>query len=333
MILADKIIMLRKRAGWSQEELAEKMNVSRQSVSKWEGAQSIPDLEKIVSLSRLFGVTTDYLLKDEIEEEEATDGDAENDRPKIRRVSLRDANDYMALRKEASGKIALATFLCIISPIFLFLLAASSELGILGVSENIAVSIGLIILLLFVAAAVVIFISCGSKSSSYEFLEKEPFETEYGVDSVIKEKQKNYRDTYTRSNLRGACVCILSPVPLFAGVFSGNEFITVLMLCLTMIIAGIGVNFFITVGIRWASMQKLLCEGDFTDQNKRANKLNEKISSVYWLVMTGIYLAWSFITYDWGHTWVIWPVAGVVYAAIINVCNLLGFGNKDEDDK
>lgn len=80
-------------------------------------------------------------------------------------------------------------------------------------------------------------------------------------------------------------------------------------------------------------MQKLLCEGDFTDQNKRANKLNEKISSVYWLVMTGIYLAWSFITYDWGHTWVIWPVAGVVYAAIINVCNLLGFGNKDEDDK
>lgn len=61
MIFAEKLIQLRKKAGWSQEELAEQMNVSRQSVSKWEGAQSVPDLEKMIRLSRLFGVTTDYL--------------------------------------------------------------------------------------------------------------------------------------------------------------------------------------------------------------------------------------------------------------------------------
>lgn len=66
MIFADKLIMLRKKAGWSQEELAEQMDVTRQSVSKWEGAQSIPDIEKIIRLSELFGVSTDYLLKDEI---------------------------------------------------------------------------------------------------------------------------------------------------------------------------------------------------------------------------------------------------------------------------
>jgi len=47
MILADKIIRLRKKNGWSQEELAEKMDVSRQAVSKWESAQTVPDLEKI----------------------------------------------------------------------------------------------------------------------------------------------------------------------------------------------------------------------------------------------------------------------------------------------
>lgn len=70
MILADKIINLRKKAGWSQDELAAQLNVTRQSVSKWEGAQSVPDLERIVKLSRIFGVTTDYLLKDELESEE-----------------------------------------------------------------------------------------------------------------------------------------------------------------------------------------------------------------------------------------------------------------------
>ena len=62
MILADKIIEERKRNGWSQEELAEKLKVSRQAVSKWEGAQSIPDLDKILQMSSLFGVSTDYLL-------------------------------------------------------------------------------------------------------------------------------------------------------------------------------------------------------------------------------------------------------------------------------
>ena len=62
MILADKIIDLRKKNGWSQEELAEKLQVTRQSISKWEGAQSTPDLNKILAMSQLFGVTTDYLL-------------------------------------------------------------------------------------------------------------------------------------------------------------------------------------------------------------------------------------------------------------------------------
>lgn len=67
MILADKILELRKQNGWSQEELADKLGVSRQSVSKWEGAQSIPDMERIIALSRLFGVSTDLLVKDEID--------------------------------------------------------------------------------------------------------------------------------------------------------------------------------------------------------------------------------------------------------------------------
>ena len=62
MILADKIIEMRKKNGWSQEELADQLEVSRQSVSKWESAQSVPDMNKILRLSELFGVSTDYLL-------------------------------------------------------------------------------------------------------------------------------------------------------------------------------------------------------------------------------------------------------------------------------
>ena len=105
MILADKIIRLRKKHGWSQEELAEKMQVSRQAVSKWEGAQTMPDLEKILMLSKLFGVTTDYLLKDEIEDEEFIDESSIS----VKRVTIEQANEFLRQRKSASIQIAVHT--------------------------------------------------------------------------------------------------------------------------------------------------------------------------------------------------------------------------------
>ena len=63
MTIADRIQNLRKTRGISQEELADRIGVSRQAVSKWESKQSTPDVEKIILLSEYFGVTTDYLLK------------------------------------------------------------------------------------------------------------------------------------------------------------------------------------------------------------------------------------------------------------------------------
>ena len=69
MNLSEKIMLLRKKQGWSQEELANHLNISRQSISKWESGQSQPDIDKIILLSQLFQVTTDYLLLDQENEE------------------------------------------------------------------------------------------------------------------------------------------------------------------------------------------------------------------------------------------------------------------------
>ena len=63
MEISEKVLQLRKANNLTQEELAEKLNVSRQSVSKWESGQTIPELEKLIALSEVFQVTTDYLLK------------------------------------------------------------------------------------------------------------------------------------------------------------------------------------------------------------------------------------------------------------------------------
>ena len=116
MILADKIITLRKKAGWSQEELAEKLGVTRQSVSKWEGAQSIPDMEKLLTLSRIFGVSTDVLLKDEMDLTDTAQAATDTELPERRSVTMEAAHDYLEKRRIASPRMALATFLCVLSP-------------------------------------------------------------------------------------------------------------------------------------------------------------------------------------------------------------------------
>lgn len=320
MILADKIIRLRKKNGWSQEELAEKMKVSRQAVSKWEAAQTTPDLEKILRLGNLFGVTTDYLLKDEIENEELTEG---IDETPVRKVTLAEANDYMEHRKEASIKIAVATFLCILSIIPLLLLSALSELTPLPISENTAVGIGVVFIFPIVAIAVIMFIRVGFQNAPYEFLEKETFETEYGVTGLAKDRQKEYRNTYVKYNYSGACICVLSPVPLIAGAFTENELLVVILLCVTVLLAGVGAMLFIVAGVRWASMQKLLREGEYSKKGKRKSQISETVGTICWLVATAVYLCWSFMTKDWHISWVVWPIVGILFVVVELICNIV----------
>ena len=167
MIFADKLITLRKKAGWSQEELAEKLGVTRQSVSKWEDAQSVPDIDKILQLSRLFGVTTDYLLKEEQGEPEYT---AEDDTPALRKVTPAQAGDYPAKAQANAPKMALATALCIIT---LIMLNALSAWGRFGLREGLAAGLGLTVLLVLVACGVYAFVWAGTIHSAMDQLLEE----------------------------------------------------------------------------------------------------------------------------------------------------------------
>lgn len=327
MILADKLIQLRKKSGMSQEDLAEKMNVSRQAVSKWEGAQSIPDLDKILQLSELYGVTTDYLLKDSVESEEFTGKDTDEN---VRKVTLEEANEFLALRKAAAPRIAFATFLCIISVIPLFILGGMSELPDKPISENAAGGIGMIIMLVLAAIAVGIYVYTGSQSAKFEFLEKEPFETEYGVSGVVQERKKAFHNTYVKCNVIGTCLCVLSPAALFAAAINGVDFFAVIMLCVMFVTAGVGVMFFIYAGVRNASMDKLLKSGDYSEKKKRSS-LSSVVSTVYWLVAVAAYLLWLFLDKDKNSlSWVIFPVAGVLFPAVLGICSFVERKNKDK---
>lgn len=329
MILADKIINLRKKSGMSQEDLAGKLNVSRQSVSKWESAQSIPDLDKIIQMSSIFGVSTDFLLKDEIELEDTSAlVDTEPDSI-TRRVSMEQANDYIKRRHKNALKVAIGVLLCIISPITLILLCGIFEYNGL-LSENIACAIGLITMFVLVAIAVGLFLISGNNTKEYEYITTKSFETEYGVTGMVKQRKKEYQGTYNAMTTTGIISCVLSVIPLFVGLFLENDFITICGVALLIAIVALGAFLIVYTGCKMGAYIALLQEGDYAKQVKEKNPLFAAITTAYWLVATVIYLVWSFTTNDWKITWIVWAVAGVLYGAI---SPLLTIAVKKKNDK
>ena len=332
MILADKIADLRKKNGWSQEELANQLGVSRQAVSKWESASSIPDLDKIVKMSLIFGVSTDYLLKDSLEagresEEvmECNTAELGMDEKAIQMISMESANVYLELLQQVSSKIALGVSLCILSPIML--------IGLTGVSDQkegkilsaeAAVGIGMTILLLMVAVAAAIFIIYGRKIEAYDFLEKEPIELTYGVKGLVEKEKLGYEAAHSRKLVLGIVLCILSAVPIMVlAVSDKNGMLTIVGVNLCLILVSVGVYLLVSTGIVYGGFQRLLEEGDYTRNQKIENKRNDVINKIYWCSVTAIYLGWSFTTMEWEKTWIVWPVAGVFYGAVVGISSVI----------
>ena len=323
MILADKIIELRKKSGWSQEELAEKMGVSRQSVSKWEGALSIPDLDKILLMSEIFGVTTDYLLKDELGDELPAPREEISESP-YRKVTMEEANAFIRAKAETAPLISLGVALCILSPIAMFLLLCLHETASISLTEDACAGIGIIILLLMVLPAIALFVYSGMKTGKYEYIEEEPLELAYGVEGMVKERQSRLRDKHIKSCVTGICLCVVAAIPLFIYAFFQKADGEVLIgLCLTLAIVAAGVYILVRDGISWATTEKLLQQDDYTIEHKNAEKKMDPIASIYWCVAAAIYLGWSFYTMEWQRTWIIWPVAGALFGAFEGIAHYM----------
>ena len=324
MILADKIIEQRKKNGWSQEELAEKMDVSRQSISKWESAQSVPDMGRIVLLSQIFGVSTDYLLKDELEQAEAA-ADEEIDR-ELRTVSMEEASAFLQVREENASRVALGVMLCILSPIILILLGGAQESGRIALSEAQAMGLGLAVLFVLVGCAVALFVTSGLRSSRFEYLEREPLDTLYGVDGMVRDRREKFRPIFSRQLTIGIVLCVVAVLPLFLSLFLFGEdesFFHIVAICLLLAIVAVGVLLIVRASIVWGAFQQLLEEGDYDRGNKLAEKKYSAISGCYWMLVTAGFLAWGFITNSWDRCWIVWPIAGVLFGAFWGVLRAL----------
>ncbi|MGM9538472.1 MAG: helix-turn-helix domain-containing protein [Candidatus Onthomonas sp.] len=271
MTLGDKIFQLRKQQGWSQEELAEHCQVSRQSVSKWEINQSVPDLDKLVTLSRIFGVTTDYLLKEE--QEEAVCQDTGEPVETIWRVSGREAEEYLAQKGEMAVRTAAGTALCVLSPSWLIALGSLAEYGMLPVNEDQAGGAGMVLLFLLVAAGVYLFVSLEGKRAPWKYLEQDMIQLENGVSAWVREERERCAAEARQKTALGVMLCVLSPVPLFVCMaLTSNEVFYGLATALLLAVVAAGVYFIVAAGSRKSGYDVLLQEGEYTPEKKRAKR-------------------------------------------------------------
>lgn len=313
MILADKIIKLRKQNGWSQEDLANQLNVSRQSVSKWESTASIPDMDKILKMSQVFGVSTDYLLKDDVEDVEYS-SDTNDDLG--RTLSLQDVNEYLEVSEKAYRNIAYGVLLCIFSPITLIGFMTFFELNPEKIEENVAVAMGLVSLFVFVLIGIILFISNGMKLSKYNYLEKEIISLEYGVSGIVEKRNEAATDEFTKNLIIGIVLIFVGVMQLVLTslILDGEQ--AGYSVCILLLLIALGVYRFVYYGSVKESYSKLLQVEDYSVQRKVRNEKMKALDTAYWSIVTTVYLAVSFITFSWGATWIIWPVAGVLYGAI-----------------
>lgn len=317
MLLSEKIMSLRKRNGWSQEELAQQLGVSRQSVSKWESMASMPDIQKIMSMSELFGVSTDYLLKDELEElpatainadhtisSESTSADASDGitntsgsastcdnastsktvAPKLS-VSLETATEYLDTVARTSRPTAFAITLFILGPALLVSLATYSEDTLYfdpaRISPDALGIVGVCIMMLFTAAGVGLLILQDMKLARFKQFKKASLELQYGVEAAVRRRAESTESLRYMQQAAGVCLTILSAIPFLIASYFGAGLTFAAGFLVAAILVSLGVYLLVYSGILRDGYRVLLQEGDFSHDEKSSKKDYESTALKY----------------------------------------------------
>lgn len=347
MSLAEKIYHERNKLGLSQEQFAEKMEISRQAVSKWETGQSMPDLDKLVMMSQIFGVSTDYLLKEKMESyesveetkeffsseetgttyfEDETSYGEQSEKKKVQ-LSVEEVKEYESVALKGCRRVAFGVFLCIMgiaSGLMIETLCNgffASRSDITSIEGDITG----IILLIFIAIAVAFFVSYGMQISKFDYLEEVPFSIPASEQERLTADAKAYHIKFARaitcgvvSILVGLIAC--NAVESIAGLLKNELVEEYLSPFILLVFVACGVFLFVFAGMKHGFYNVILQQGDY-DVSIKAKKQKNKdimgiVAGVYWCVITALFLGYSFITGDWGRSWIVWPVAGCLFGAI-----------------
>lgn len=286
MSLSENLQNLRKIKNMSQEELAEKLNVSRQAVSKWESGNGFPETEKIINICEIFDCSMDELVKGKITED-----------------VKKDKNDYDAVFSKAARGISLG--------VGIILVGVSIMLTLLGLAPNEQVEdtnalIGVVMILIGVVFAVPMFIINGTMIDNFK--KKNPVMANvYSEDEIDEGKSK-----YTKTLAIGISIILVGVVVMIALLASKLIGENVMPVAVLMYFVTIGASIIVYSG----QMQEKYDIEKYNRENSPEYKEKEdkigKICGVIMLLATSIFLVWGFCFSGWGIGWVVFPIGGIL---------------------
>ena len=246
------------------------------------------------------------------------------ERDTSRYVDREEAEAFIEMSRRTSIWVSFGVMLCILSPCALIYIGTLQDYSKNGISDGMIVLFGLIPLLLLVAIAVVMFCWNGMKMEKYEYMKKENFQMDAAFKEVLKQRQEQEKPKATVKLIIGILLCIFSVMPLLVvGAMFDDDLYAVYALIFLLVMVSVSIWFFIAGGSTVNSLKILLQEEEFSKEGKKSQKLMDVIGGIYWPIATVIYLGWSFWTMDWGFTWIVWPIAGILYGVIASICNIV----------
>jgi hypothetical protein len=231
---------------------------------------------------------------------------------------------YLQVSKETGRQVALGVAIILLGVANLIFVNALAERGFMA--EKIAQAVGVGGLLLLIALAVYTFIMAGMKSEKYEKLETTTVKIDPYLHDRISQMKEDYRPAFARRIAGGVAIILLAVVALVtvAILEVGGEFALMLLVVGLLLAIALAVGLFISAGSKMETFDKLLNEGDYSKQHKAGNSFAEKLSGPYWMLVAAIYLTWSFISNSWGITWIVFPIAGILFGLIATISGSFG---------
>lgn len=231
-------------------------------------------------------------------------------------VTLEEAKQYCKENAKASLRYGIASMLCVISPIMLIIMGGLQE--VFGLSDGIVAAVGLVPMILIIACAVAIFIITGISMGKYEKYEKEILFLDYSTKQFVEAQRESEKMRFALQIAIGVFLCIVAALPLIivGSMELATDLPAVLTVAVMLAIISIAVFLFVSAGTKSDAYHVLLQEEEYDTERKRKGSPVHIFDSIYWPVVTLIYLVWSFITMEWHITWIVWPIAGILNGAV-----------------
>lgn len=252
----------------------------------------------------------------------------EEDGSAVRKVSIEEAKRFLNSRMRLSCTLALGIAFCIISVCAPILADAYIDFYEV-LNDDIAEGIGAALMLFIIAIGVGFIVCAGILMSKWSYLKEEHCQIDFGTGDYVKKAREDERLAHVLRMTIGIIMCVISCVPVIIFDALGRMFpfwedVSPIFLFL---FVAIGVFMIVYTSVRWGGYRILLnISADEMTENKYVyakkeqmiyeNKAVADIMSVYWPTVTCIYLCWSFLTFSWHITWIVWVLAGIIQMMI-----------------